>query len=44
MENNQLNYIEYVEEFAKSNKIHIWLGGSFLHGGAALFSDVDISV
>lgn len=44
MENNQLQYIEYVAEFSESNKIHIWLGGSFLHGTATLFSDVDISV
>ncbi|MBP3339058.1 MAG: nucleotidyltransferase domain-containing protein [Lachnospiraceae bacterium] len=42
--NSQLKYIEYVAEFAKSNKIHIWLGGSFLNGNATSFSDVDISV
>lgn len=40
----QLKYIEYVEKFANSNKTHIWLGGSFLHGGYTVFSDVDISV
>ncbi|MBE6758755.1 MAG: hypothetical protein E7554_01505 [Ruminococcaceae bacterium] len=44
MENNQHKFIEYVEKFAEVNKCHIWLGGSFLHGGATLFSDVDISV
>ena len=42
--NSQLKHIEYVAEFAESNKIHIWLGGSFLNGSATLFSDVDISV
>ncbi len=44
MLSNQLKYIEYVAEFAKSKKIHIWLGGSFLNGNATLFSDVDINV
>lgn len=44
MENHQQKYIEYVAGFANSNKTHIWLGGSFLHGNATLFSDVDISV
>lgn len=44
MENNQLEYIKYAAEFAENNKIHIWLGGSFLYGSATLFSDVDISV
>jgi Nucleotidyltransferase domain. len=42
--NNQLQYIEYIKELAEHNKIHIWLGGSFLHGNATAFSDVDISV
>ena len=44
MISNQLKYIEYVSEFAKNKKIHIWLGGSFLNGSATMFSDVDISV
>lgn len=44
MEHNQKKYIEYVMRFAKENKIHIWLSGSFLHGSATKFSDVDISV
>lgn len=43
MESNQQKYIEYVKQFAEKSKIHIWLGGSFLHGDATLFSDVDIS-
>ncbi|MCR5104205.1 MAG: nucleotidyltransferase domain-containing protein [Eubacterium sp.] len=42
--NNQLQYIEYIKELAERNKIHIWLGGSFLRGNATAFSDVDISV
>ena len=44
MNNNQKRYIEYVSMFAKENKMHIWLGGSFLKGTATKFSDVDISV
>jgi len=44
MKNNQQQYIEYVKRFAEENKIHIWLGGSFLNGSSTLFSDVDISV
>ncbi|MBE5926372.1 MAG: hypothetical protein E7270_05350 [Lachnospiraceae bacterium] len=44
MKNNQKQYIEYVMRFAKANKIHIWLSGSFLNGTATEFSDVDISV
>lgn len=44
MKNNQKQYIEYVMRFAKANKSHIWLSGSFLHGTATEFSDVDISV
>ena len=43
MKNNQQLYIEYVKRFAKENKIHIWLSGSFLDGTATVFSDVDIS-
>ena len=43
MKNNQQQYIEYVTQFAKENKTHIWLSGSFLHGTATEFSDVDIS-
>ena len=44
MKNNQQQYIEYVKQFAEKSKSHIWLGGSFLHGDATPFSDVDISV
>ena len=44
MKNNQRNYIEYVMKFAEKTKSHIWLGGSFLHGNATTFSDVDMSV
>ena len=44
MENNQKIFIEYVKDFAYENKVHIWLGGSFLRGNASSFSDVDISV
>ncbi len=40
---NQKQYIDYVRRFAKENKSHIWLSGSFLHGNATEFSDVDIS-
>ena len=43
MKNNQQQYIEYVKRFAEENRIHIWLGGSFLNGSSTLFSDVDIS-
>ena len=43
MENYQGRYIEYLERFADSNKIHIYLGGSFLRGNATPFSDVDVS-
>ena len=43
MKNNQQHYIEYVKQFAEENKCHIWLSGSFLHGTATEFSDVDIS-
>ena len=42
--NDQLQYIEYIKELAGRNKIHIWLGGSFLRGNATAFYDVDISV
>lgn len=44
MEHNQKKYIEYVMRFAEEKRIHIWLSGSFLHGSATKFSDVDISV
>ena len=44
MGNNQLKYIEYVEGFCENNRIHSWLGGSFLRGDASFFSDVDLSV
>ena len=44
MENNHKKFIEYVKDFAYENKVHIWLGGSFLRGNASSFSDVDISV
>ncbi|MBQ4067939.1 MAG: nucleotidyltransferase domain-containing protein [Lachnospiraceae bacterium] len=44
MESNQQQFIEYVKGFAKENKSHIWLSGSFLNGTATIFSDVDISV
>lgn len=44
MKNKQKQYIEYVMRFAKVNKSHIWLSGSFLHGTATEFSDVDISI
>ncbi len=43
MKNNQQQYIDYVMRFAKENKSHIWLSGSFLHGTSTVFSDVDIS-
>lgn len=43
MKNNQQQYIDYVMRFAKEYKSHIWLSGSFLHGTATVFSDVDIS-
>lgn len=43
MKNNQQQYIDYVMRFADENKSHIWLSGSFLHGTATEFSDVDIS-
>lgn len=41
---NQLKFIEYAADFAKENRTHIWLGGSFRKGTAGKFSDVDISV
>lgn len=44
MKSNQQQYIDYIMRFAESCKCHIWLGGSFLHGTASAFSDVDISV
>ncbi len=44
MKGNQQRYIQYLSEFAKENKVHIWLGGSFLKGNATAYSDVDISV
>lgn len=44
MQNNQEKFIEYAKRFAQKNQRHIWLGGSFLHGKATAFSDVDISV
>ena len=44
MKGNQQRYIQYLSEFAKENKVHIWLGGSFLKGSATPYSDVDISV
>ena len=43
MKNNQRQYINYVMRFAEENKSHIWLSGSFLHGTATVFSDIDIS-
>ena len=43
MKNNQRQYINYVMRFAEENKSHIWLNGSFLHGTATVFSDIDIS-
>lgn len=43
MKNNQQQYIDYVMRFAKENKSHIWLSGSFLQGTSTVFSDVDIS-
>ena len=42
--NNQLKYIEYINEYAEKNKCHIWLGGSFLRGDATSLSDVDVSI
>ena len=36
--------MEYAKKYTSSNKTHIWLGGSFLHGGATAYSDVDMSV
>ena len=44
MKNNQLKFIEYICDFAEQNKVHIWLGGSFLNGNSTKYSDVDISV
>lgn len=44
MNSNQQKYITYAEAFAKMRNVHIWLGGSFLHGTSTPFSDVDISV
>ena len=41
---NQQEFIRYISAFARDNKIHIWLGGSFLKGIATLYSDVDISI
>ncbi|MBR6675779.1 MAG: hypothetical protein IKL24_00415 [Clostridia bacterium] len=43
MKNIQQHYIDYVMDFAKENRIHIWLSGSFLHKTSTAFSDVDIS-
>lgn len=43
MKKKQQQYIEYIMQFAEENKCHIWLSGSFLHGTATAFSDVDIS-
>ena len=43
MKNIQQQYIDYVMDFAKENRIHIWLSGSFLQKTATAFSDVDIS-
>ena len=44
MNNNQNKYLEYAKDFSNKNKVHIWLGGSFLKGNATSFSDVDLSV
>lgn len=44
MKTNQQEFIRYISAFARENKIHIWLGGSFLKGIATLYSDVDISI
>ena len=44
MNNNQNKYLEYAKDFSHKNKVHIWLGGSFLKGNATSFSDVDLSV
>ena len=44
MKGNQQRYIQYLSGFASENKVHIWLGGSFLKGNATPYSDVDISV
>lgn len=44
MNNCQSQYINYISEFAINNKVHIWLGGSYLYDNASPYSDVDISV
>ena len=44
MKNNQNKFIEYAKDFSFRNNVHIWLGGSFLHGNASAFSDVDLSI
>lgn len=44
MKNNQQHYLDYIKQFAERNKCHIWLSGSFLHGNACAFSDIDIRV
>ncbi len=44
MKNYQFDYINYASSFAEKNKIHIWLGGSFLNNKATPFSDIDISI
>lgn len=44
MKTNQQEFIRYISAFARENKIHIWLGGSFLKGTATPYSDVDISI
>lgn len=44
MKNNQQHYLIYIKQFAERNKCPIWLSGSFLHGKASAFSDIDIRV
>ncbi len=44
MEKKQIRYIEYVKEFSRRMKIHMWLGGSFLKGSSSDYSDVDIAM
>ena len=44
MKNHQQHYLAYIKQFAEKNKCPVWLSGSFLHGCATAFSDIDISV
>ena len=37
---NQLKFIKYAADFAKENRTHIWLVGSFRKGTAGKYSDV----